>query len=52
MRLAFKREDIFASERVPDFARSVVGASDEPVPTLVECAVCQWQDVSTKDLEQ
>lgn len=33
-------------------AIAVVAASDELVTTLVERAVCQWQDVGTQNLEQ
>ena len=43
-----ERKELLARVGVPNLACSVIGASDEFATILVECAVCQWEQVSTK----
>ena len=44
-------EKFLARNRVPNFASSIVGASDEFVSSLVESTVGKWQQVSSKGLK-
>lgn len=45
-------EQLLAGDGVPDLAGTVIAASDEFVSTLVKCAICQGQQMSSKDFEQ
>lgn len=44
-------KEFFTCNSVPNFASSIIWASDEFVSSLVESTVGQWQQVSTQSLE-
>jgi hypothetical protein len=46
-----KREKLLPGNSVPDFAGSVIAASDKFISRLIKSAICQWKQVSAQDLE-
>ena len=50
--VAFQGQQFVTSNCVPYFASTIITASNELVAGLVECAIRQWQDVCSQDLEQ
>ena len=50
--VAFKGEQLLAGVGVPYLACAVVATGDETVSTLVESAICEWQNVGAQYFEQ
>mmetsp|Transcript_32782 Transcript_32782/g.76574 ORF Transcript_32782/g.76574 Transcript_32782/m.76574 type:complete len:204 (-) Transcript_32782:71-682(-) len=47
-----ERQELLPGHRVPHLAGTVVAAGDEPLAVLVESAVCEREDVRSKDFEE
>lgn len=46
-----QRVELLARLGVPNLARSIVASRDKAIPLLVECAVCERQDVGPQHLQ-
>ena len=49
--MLLKGQKFLAGDRVPDLARAVVAARDELITRFIKSAICQWKEMSAKNLE-